>query len=104
LCYLKADGKYWKANAATVATMPGLVLAGAALSANQSGTFIRRGQVTNSSWAWTNIGGVVYAGNTPGAMTQTLPSKSGKQLQVLGIAKSATQIDFEPNLLLVEIA
>ncbi len=104
LCFLKADGKYYKANALSVATMPGLVLAGAALAAGQSGNFIRRGQVTNSNWNWATTGGFVYAGNTSGTLTQTLPSNSGEQLQILGIAKGATQVDFEPNLLLVEVA
>lgn len=104
LCYLKADGKYWKAASGSVATMPGLVLASAAFTANQSGSFIRRGQVTNSKWAFATVGGFVYAGSTAGSLTQTIPSASGEQLQIVGIAKSATQIDFEPNLLLVEVA
>ena len=104
LCYLAADGRYYKTDSLTAATMPGLVLAGAALTAGQAGSFIRRGQVSNNAWAWATVGGFVYAGNTAGALTQTLPSKSGEQLQIVGIAKSATQIDFEPNLLLVEVA
>ena len=65
LCYLNATANIIEANASAVATMPGLVLAGAALTAGQSGSFIRRGQVTNSKWSWATVGGFVYAGIPP---------------------------------------
>jgi hypothetical protein len=104
LCYLNSDGKYYRTNAATLATMPGLVLAGTALTAGQSGSFIRRGLTNNSSWAWATIGGFVYADSNGGGLTQTAPSASGNQLQIVGLALSATQIDFDPQLVLVEVA
>jgi hypothetical protein len=103
LCYLNSDGKFWKACATTAATMPGLVLAGSGMNAGQSGTFIRRGQVTNGSWSWSAIGRYVYACTTPGGLTQVLSSGSGEQVQIVGMALSATQIDFDPQLVLVEV-
>ncbi len=72
LCYLNADGKYYKTNSLTRATMPGIVLANSQLNSGQAGNFSRRGLVSNSSWAWATVGGYVYAGNTAGAMTQTI--------------------------------
>lgn len=105
LCYLNSDGTYHKANAGTVTTMPGLVLAGSDFSAAQAGSFIRRGQIVNKNWSWGTIGGFVYADPaTAGALTQTLPSQSGNQVQIVGVALSATQIDFDPQLVLVEVA
>jgi hypothetical protein len=104
LCYVGADGRYWRAAAGSTATMPGLVLAGSACSAGQEGAFIRRGQVTNELWSWGTVGGFVYASLTAGGLTQTAPSGSGEQLQIVGIALSATKIDFDPQLLLVEVA
>jgi hypothetical protein len=98
------DWKYYKANALTFATMPGIVLANSPLSAGQAGNFIRRGQVTNKNWAWTAVGGFVYAGLIAAVVIQTAPAASGNQLQIVGIATSATQIDFEPQFLLVEVA
>jgi hypothetical protein len=63
----------------------------------------RRGQVTNGSWSWTAIGKYVYACTTPGGLTQVLSSGSGEQVQIVGMALSATQIDFDPQLVLVEV-
>ncbi len=103
-CYLKTDGRYYKANALDIATMPGLVLAGSALAAGESGDFIRRGRVINNDWNWQTTGGLIYASGRPGQLTQTLPSISGEQLQIVGVARSSNEIDFEPNLLLVEVA
>ena len=104
LCYLGSDGKYYRTNSLSPATMPGLVLAGADLRADQEGSFIRRGQVTNSNWSWPTVGGFLYACDTPGFITQFRPDISGEQQQILGIAKSATEIDFEPQLILMEVA
>jgi hypothetical protein len=104
LCYLKSDGKFWKAKADAEATMPGMVLAPSALSAEDPGDFIRRGEVTNAGWSWTP-GGLIYASEaTAGALTQTAPSGSGEQLQIVGTALSATKIDFDPNMMLIEVA
>jgi hypothetical protein len=103
LCFLHPDGKFWRACAGNEATMPGLVLAGSEMKADQSGTFIRRGQVTNGSWSWSAIGKYVYTCTTPGGLTQTLLSGSGEQVQIIGVALSATQIDFDPQLILIEV-
>ncbi len=98
------DGKYYKTNSLNEATMPGLVLASAAMKAGQSGNFIRQGLITNNTWNWSIIGGFVYASGIPGKLTQKLPAVSGEQLQIVGVATSTTQLDFAPNLLLVEVA
>jgi len=103
LCYLKSDGKYWKADADAASTMPSIALATAPINAEATGTFIRRGLVTNSAWNWSTIGGYIYASTTPGALTQMAPSGSGDQVQIVGIAVSATQIDFDPQLILIEV-
>jgi hypothetical protein len=49
------------------------------------------------------VGGFIYAGNTAGAMTQTIPSTKGEQLQIVGKGKGATQMDFDPQLVLIEV-
>lgn len=103
LCYLNSDGRFWKAWAGSAATMPGLVMAASGLTAGQSGTFIRRGRVSNGAWSWGTIGGFVYACTTPGGLRQSLLSGSGEQVQIVAIALSATQIDFDPQLVLVEV-
>jgi hypothetical protein len=84
--------------------MPAIVLTNSQLNSGQAGNFSRRGLVINTSWAWATVGGYVYAGNTAGALTQIIPSTSTEQLQIVGLATGATQMDFDPQLLLVEVA
>jgi hypothetical protein len=58
---------------------------------------------SNSSWSLSAIGRYVYACTTPGGLTQVLSSGSGEQVQIVGMALSATQIDLDPQLVLVEV-
>ena len=103
LCYVKSDGKLWKADADAVATMPGIYMAVETILADASGLFLRSGFVRDDSWDWT-IGGIIYASTTPGAITQTAPSEAGDQVQIVGIAHHADRIDFNPHLTLVEVS
>jgi len=103
LCYMKSDGKNWKSDANAVATMPGMYLALGTINADASGTFLRTGFARDDTWAWT-VGGILYASGTPGAMTQTAPSATGDQVQVVGIATHADRIDFRTGLSLVEVS
>lgn len=106
VCYLKSDGKFWKADADAAATMPVIAIATAAISAEASGVFLLMGFVRKDAWTWT-IGGFLYAdegtGGTVGGMTQTAPSGSGDQVQKVGIALTADIIYFNPDLTIVEI-
>ena len=103
VCYLKSDGKYWKADADAAATMPVIAIATAAISAEASGVFLLMGFVRKDAWTWT-IGGLLYASTAPGAMVQTAPSGTGDQVQVIGIAITADIILFNPSYELVEIS
>lgn len=99
VCYIKSDGKLWKANATDNTKMPTLYMATSTISANATGTFFEKGYVTNSSWTWTvgATAGVLYASTTAGAMTQTSPTTVGNIVQNIGIAESATVIRFNPS-------
>ncbi|MBA7582333.1 hypothetical protein ES708_24261 [subsurface metagenome] len=107
VCYLKSDGKYWKADADAAATMPVIAIATAAISAEASGVFLLMGFVRKDAWTWT-IGGLLYAdegtGGTIGGMTQTAPAGTGDQVQVVGIGITADIILFNPSFELVEIS
>jgi hypothetical protein len=102
LCYVKSDGKLWKADASAAATMPGMYMALASISADATGSFLLQGFVRDDSWSWT-VGGMIYASETAGGLTQTAPSTSGAQVQALGSAISATVIDFRPSPNLFEM-
>ena len=104
VCYVKSDGKLWKSDADAATTMPAMFMALASISADAAGLFlVGPGFVRDDSWAWT-VGGLIYAGTTPGALTQTAPDGSGDQRQVVGIASHADRMFFCPCPVLVEVA
>jgi len=101
-CYLKSDGKMWKSDADAEATMPCTALAIATISADATGYFLLIGVARDDTWNWT-VGAKLYASTTAGAVTETAPSGSGDQVQVIGIATNADRILFNPSLVLVEV-
>ena len=92
----------WKADADAATTMPVKAMALASISADASGKFLLFGWVRDDTWAWT-VGGLIYASVTGGALSQTAPSSSGDQVQVVGWAYSADIMFFNPNYALVEL-
>jgi len=103
VCYRKSDSKFWKADADAASTMPVIALATAAISAAASGVLLLKGYVRDDTWTWT-VGGLIYASVTPGGLSQTAPSESGDQVQVVGVAITADIMYFDPSPVLVEIA
>jgi len=101
--YMKSDGKWWKADADAATTMPGAGLAMEAKSADEDCKILLYGFFRDDSWAWT-VGGLLYVSTTPGPPTQTAPSGTGDQVQVIGIAITADIILFAPSFELVEIS
>ena len=102
LLYIKSDGKWWKTDSNAAATMPGLRLALATASADASCSCLMIGKARDDSWAWT-VGGLIYASETAGALTQTAPTTSGAQVQLVGVAYHADKISFNPSMVLVEV-
>jgi hypothetical protein len=103
-CYLKAaDSKMWKADADAAATMPCIALATATIAADALGRFLLLGLMRDDSWTWTP-GGLPYPHTTPGNPTQTIPSGSGDQVQVIGVALTSNIILFNPSYELVEVS
>ena len=70
--------------------MPVLGLATEGLSANQKGKVLQQGWASSNTWAWA-AGGVLYASDTAGALTQV----AGTVAQAVGMAVSATMIYFD---------
>jgi hypothetical protein len=102
LVYRKSDSKLWKTDADASTTMPGIAMAIASINADASGFFIQQGFVRDDSWNWT-VGGLIYASTTAGAITQTAPTGSGDQVQVIGVAWTADIMLFNPSMVLVEV-
>jgi hypothetical protein len=103
VCYLKSDGKFWKANATLPATTRGhLALATGAMSADGTGQFLIYGYARDNSWT-SSIGGNIYVNSTAGGPTQTQPTGTGKAVRIIGQAYSAITIFFNPDNTYVEL-
>ena len=104
VCYLKSDGKFWKADADAVATTKGmLAMATGSISADASGTFLIKGLIRDDTWAWT-VGAELFVSLTPGNPTATAPSATGDVVRIIGYAKGADYVWFDPDKTYVEIA
>lgn len=99
--YQASDGNWDEAKADSISTMPCRALA------LETGTgtklILRRGWIRDDSWAWTP-GAPVYMSTTTGALTQTKPSTTGDQVQIVGYAETADILDFNPSMTIVEVA
>ena len=88
------------ADASSSSTMPCRALALESGSGEKK--VLLRGFVRDDSWTWTP-GGDIYI-STSGTLTQTKPSASGEQVQIVGFATHADRMYFNPNYMLIEVA
>ena len=90
LVYVDPDGNAYVADADSNITMPAIGIALESKTVGQTVKVLVFGFVYRSAWAWAVGGGgetrLLYASTTPGGMTQTPPSGTGDQVQVVGIA------------------
>lgn len=100
--YSNGDGKAWKSDADAASSMPsvGIVIEGG--DADDLILILFAGFVRDDTWEWT-VGNPVYASTTPGALTQTAPSGTGDQVQVVGVASSADILLVNTDYSLVEV-
>jgi len=98
--YCAADGHYDTTDADAFATMPCTALALA--TGTGSKMVLLWGVLKSSNLSFGTVGGLVYVSTTVGALTQTAPSGSGDQIQVVGIALAADEIFFCPSMTVVE--
>jgi hypothetical protein len=98
LVYMGTGGKWLEVDADAVATCNGLL--GIALEAKNNteamlvalpGSFVRF-----DTWNWT-VGATLYAGETLGAMQETIPTGADAIIRVVGFAVSADVIYFNPS-------
>ncbi len=105
---MKADGKYWLADADSTAEMPAIVLAMQDIAADAAGKLLHIGFFELVAWDWTLGNGednLLFAHTTPGGMVQfaNKPVGSGDCVQVLGYVMTADIIFFNPSYEIVEI-
>jgi hypothetical protein len=103
VCYVKSDGKVYLAKANSATTMPAIFIAQAAVNINNAGNFMAEGYITNAGWAFTPGQSLFVSEATAGLVTNTAPSSSTNQIQVVGIAITATQIKWYPSPIVLEL-
>jgi len=93
--HVDTDGNLIEADASVATTAPCIGLA------TETGTgtkiILLQGFIRDDTWTWT-VGGILYLSLTTGAMTQTKPSTSGEQVQILGVATHADRAYFKPSM------
>jgi len=108
--FLQNDGKYWKSNAGTAATMPVKLLAIETILADAFGIAIHEGYYRNDDrYDWTPGAGeanLLFVHTVAGELVQLAnqPAGAGNQVQVCGWIVNANEIYFRPSLELVEIS
>ena len=98
--YCADDFNYERCDADTTATMPCVALA--VETGAGSKMVLLEGQICNTTWDWS--AGPIYISLTTGALTQTIPSGTGDQVQIVGFALSADTMYFRPDSTVVEIS
>ena len=96
LCYMKSDGKLWKADASSSTTIPALWICTGDMLPGEAFPFLEKGYIYDPSWTWT-VGHMLYLSTTSGAITQTAPSSGGEYIQPIGIATKSNVIYFTPS-------
>lgn len=96
VCYMKSDGKLWKAQAGTEITLlPGIAMATATILADASGNFLLYGFARDDTWDWT-IGNRLVVSNTAGEFKYG--SDAAHYTNHLAVATHADRILFMPEL------
>ena len=79
-----------------------LAMSTGTISADASGNFLIRGLIRDDTWTWTT-GAELYVSTTPGNPTATAPSATGDIVRIVGYAKGADYIWFDPDKTYLEI-
>lgn len=100
LVYLASDGKAYKADASSTATLPAV-----AMVADDSAHsyFLLRGYIRNDDWDTLTIGKEVWASTTAGGITQVKPTGAGESVQSVGFAVGAKTIFFDPQRVIITL-
>ena len=103
LLYFDWITKKWKkSDADSAATVPGLRIALETKTDGQACKMLIMGYI-RADTPFNFTGSMVYASATAGGVTSTAPSTTGKQLQRVGVAKSADILFFDPSIDVAEI-
>ena len=98
--HMDVDGNWIDATASGTTTMPCEALA--LEIGTGSKKVLLRGFIRDDNWDW-NIGAPMYMSRIVGQLTQTAPTTTGDQVQILGFATHGDRIFFNPISILGEV-
>lgn len=102
VCYINSAGKAALADADAIATCGAIVIAGATIAQDATGTFLVHGLIrADAQYNWAT-GSLLYVSTTAGSLTATAPSGTNDVIQLAGVAMSADIAYFNPSLVQVE--
>lgn len=104
VCYLKDDGKMWKADADFEAMSKSfMAIAVGTVAADTVAKFLIRGFIKNGSWSFATIGVPLFLHTTSGLPTETRPTGSGDIVRIVGYVLSSNIMYFEPDKTFIEL-
>ena len=104
VCYLKNDGKFWKARSNSETTSKGLLsLSTGAINTNSQGTFLQVGYIRNDAWNFT-IGSELFIPTISGGPTDVAPSAPGSIIRIVGNAYDTNIVWFCPDQTYIELS
>lgn len=104
VCFMNSSGKMQLADADAIATASAIGMCLGTVLANGTVAYLLLGIARNDAWNW-NPGSFVYlstTGTTGNTITQTAPSGTDDVIQILGIALTADNIFFNPEITQIE--
>jgi len=97
VCYMKSDGKLWKAKGDSINTLPAIVVCLTSVNANGKAQFAVPGAIIRDDSLDETPGADVYVSNaTAGRPTTTKPTTSGHYVQKIGTIWTANSYLFQP--------
>lgn len=105
LVYINSTYKAQLGDADTIITSRILAMCTGTVSANNTGTYLMQGFITNNSWSFTQNQPVFLSltGTSGNTLTQTAPTATNDCVVHIGVAVSATRIYFNPSQLIIEL-
>jgi hypothetical protein len=102
--YLDNDNKYKKTNCNSTTTMYAVAITAEDIGQNKAGYFLIDGYIKCGAFPLFAVGSKkpIYTGWTPGDVTQTKPSTSGDQIQIIGYALASQIMRFDPVSIMME--
>ena len=105
ICFLESSGKYWLSDSNATSTMFVVVMAAEDILADAAGVFLVEGYMRLDTWTWTpGSESPLYAGWTPGSMSQVVPDGLNSCVQIVGYPVSDVVVRFDPDWTMVILA